>query len=182
MKEVGVAHAPLSFMVPSLRLYSIGGAAVVAGGALLWYFAARGRKTPEQRERERRELLNQTGRIIDGTVIDVVEIPSTSKEAAGPSQLLVYQYDVAGVQYEASQDITYLRHLVDVHSCKLGLPASVKYEPQNPGNSIVICEGWSGLHSGTPLVLGIQQMAKESEAKEAARKSAIPESSPVAKT
>jgi hypothetical protein len=24
-------------------------------------------------------------------------------------------------------------------------PASVKYEPANPANSIVLCEGWSGL-------------------------------------
>ena len=41
--------------------------------------------------------------------------------------------------------ITHLRHLVDLHSCKLGLPVSIRYDPANPGNSIVISENWTGL-------------------------------------
>ena len=56
-----------------------------------------------------------------------------------------FQYDVAGVSYEASQDVTHLRHLVDLHTCRVGLPASIKYDPTNPGNSIVIAENWTGL-------------------------------------
>ena len=76
------------------------------------------------------------------TVIDVQEMNS---EAEIPVQLLIYQYDVAGVQYECSQDVTWLRQFVDMHSCRLGLPASIKYDPHNPGNSIVIAEDWSGL-------------------------------------
>ena len=47
--------------------------------------------------------------------------------------LLVYNYDVAGVTYEASQDVTHLRQFIDLYSCRLGLPASVKYDPHNPG-------------------------------------------------
>ena len=82
------------------------------------------------------------GRITDGTVLDVHEAPG---EHCVTQQLLVYRYDVAGVSYEASQDVTHLRHLVDLHSCRIGLPASVKYDAQNPGNSIVIAEGWTGL-------------------------------------
>jgi hypothetical protein len=62
-----------------------------------------------------------------------------------PSTLLIYQYDVAGVSYEASQDVTYLRQLINLHSCRLGLPTSVRYDPQNPGNSIVVSERWMGL-------------------------------------
>ena len=103
------------------------------------------RKTPEERERMRRETLNRTGRIIDGTVIDFAEMPNGKDASAPPTQLLIYQYDVSGVQYEASQDVTYLRQFVDVHSCRLGLPASVKYDPHHPQNSIVVAETWSGL-------------------------------------
>lgn len=127
----------------TLRFVSVaaGGLAVVAFGFA--YVARKSRKPADQRERERRHRINKNGRITDGTVIDVHEIEETD-EAPG-AQLIVYQYDVAGVQYECSQDVTTLRPYVDLHSCRLGLPASVKYDPQNPGNSIVIAEEWSGL-------------------------------------
>ena len=59
--------------------------------------------------------------------------------------LLIYKYDVAGVTYEASQDVTHLRQFIDLYSCRLGLPASVKYDSHNPGDSVVISETWSGL-------------------------------------
>ena len=97
-------------------------------------------KTPDQLERERRSWLESTGRITDGTVIDVQELPSTP-----PATMLIYQYDVAGVSYEASQDVTYLRQWINLHSCRLGLHTSVKYDPQNPGNSLVVSENWMGL-------------------------------------
>lgn len=114
---------------------------VLLGTGVAWWLRRR-RKTPQQLERERRLRLNAMGRITDGTVLDVHE----ERRPRGPiQQLLIYRYDVAGVSYEASQDVTYLRHLLDLHSCRIGLPASVKYDAQNPGNSIVIAEGWSGL-------------------------------------
>jgi hypothetical protein len=120
----------------------LGGAAalVMTLGLVLWL--RRGRKTPDQLERERRLRLNAMGRITDGTVLDVHE---GHGESGRVQQLLIYRYDVAGVSYEASQDVARLRHLVDLHSCRIGLPASVKYDAQNPGNSIVIAEGWTGL-------------------------------------
>ncbi|HXE92097.1 MAG TPA: hypothetical protein VNK82_14155 [Terriglobales bacterium] len=123
-------------------LYITSAAVAIAGSAaaVSWF---RRRKTPEQRERERRQRLVATGRIIDGTILDVHEVPST----AGPLQLLVYRYDVRGVSYEASQDVTHLRQYLDLHSCRIGVPAAVKYDPHNPGDSIVIAEGWSGLRS-----------------------------------
>jgi hypothetical protein len=109
-----------------------------AGYALL----RRKPKTPDDLERERRVWLNEVGRITDGTVIDVQEITRDVHRAA---IMLIYQYDVAGVSYEASQDVTYLRQWINLHSCRLGLPTSVKYDPHNPGNSMVIAEGWMGL-------------------------------------
>ena len=99
-------------------------------------------KRPEEIERDRRAWLDQVGRITDGTVIDVQELGANGDRA---STLLIFQYDVAGVSYEASQDVTYLRQLINLHSCRLGLPTSVRYDPQNPGNSIVVSERWMGL-------------------------------------
>jgi hypothetical protein len=109
-------------------------------GANAW--ARSRRKTPDQRERERRMRISEMGRITDGTVIDVNEM---QMNGSGELQLLIYHYDVAGVSYEASQDVSSLRHMVDLHSCRAGLMTSIKYDPGNPGNSIVISENWTGL-------------------------------------
>jgi hypothetical protein len=128
-----------------LRLYPyfvIVAAIAVLLAATLWIRARR--KSPGQRERERRLRISEIGRITDGTVIDVTQMTAND---AGESQLLIFRYDVAGVSYEASQDITRLRHLVDLHSCRLGLPVSIRYDPVNPGDSIVVSENWTGLRS-----------------------------------
>jgi hypothetical protein len=122
------------------RLYSVvlGCAAIISA---TYFLLTRKPKSPEELERKRREWLDSVGRITDGTVIDVQEIPFDGRT----STMLIYQYDVAGVSYEASQDITYLRQWVNLHSCRLGLPTSVRYDPQNPGNSLVVSERWMGL-------------------------------------
>ena len=115
----------------------------IAGVALVAYFLFRRKpKTPQEIEYDRRVWLDQVGRITDGTVIDVQEIPGPDHKAA---TVLIYHYDVAGVSYECSQEVTYLRPLVNLHSCRLGLPTSVRYDPQNPGNSLVVSERWMGL-------------------------------------
>jgi hypothetical protein len=136
---------PAQLFMSSLRLYPLvfgGGAAAIVLGAVYW---ARGRrKSPEQRELERRIRLSTSGRITDGTVLDVREYANNDQAAV---QLVIYSYDVAGVSYECSQDVTHLGQFLDLHSCRIGLPASIKYDPHNPGNSIVIAEGWSGLRS-----------------------------------
>jgi hypothetical protein len=126
----------------ALRFFpaGLGGATLVALG--VGYVLRRRRKTPEQLERERRLRIGTHGRIIDGTVIDAQEVANGNGNSI---QLLIYRYDVSGVSYEASQDVTYLRQFVDIHTCKIGLPSSVKYDPQNPSDSIVISEEWTGL-------------------------------------
>jgi hypothetical protein len=125
----------------SLRLYSIVLAAI-AMAVVLYALLRRKSKNADDVERERRTWLNTVGRITDGTVIDVQEITTAVNR---PATMLIYQYDVAGVSYEASQDVTYLRQWINLHSCRLGLPTSVKYDSRNPGNSMVIAEGWMGL-------------------------------------
>ncbi len=99
-------------------------------------------QTPADLERKRRVWLTEVGRITDGTVIDVQELATDPQR---PATMLIYQYDVAGVSYEASQDVTYLRQWINLHSCRLGVMSSVKYDPHNPGNSMVVSEGWIGL-------------------------------------
>jgi len=143
MLLVDSAAAPgsLSLVMNPFRLYTL----VLAGsGALLaaYLLLRRKPKTQQEIEGERRQWLDRVGRITDGTVIDVQELPTVDHKS---STLLIYQYDVAGVSYEASQDVTYLRQLINLHSCRLGLPTSVRYDPQNPGNSMVVSERWMGL-------------------------------------
>jgi hypothetical protein len=124
------------------RITSITLAATTTLAALgLTFWIRSRRKSPEEFERERRLRISTAGRITDGTVLDAQEMSVDEK----PAQLVIYRYDVGGVSYEASQDITHLRQFVDLHTCRIGLPTSVKYDPQNPGNSIVIAEGWVGL-------------------------------------
>jgi hypothetical protein len=129
-------------MNEAIRFYSLFAVVAVGAAVALGAWVRSRRKTPDQLEQERRLRISEIGRITDGTVIDVNELNS---QAGSEMQLLVYQYDVAGVSYEASQDVTSLRHRVDLHSCRSGLMTSIKYDPSNPGNSIVIAENWSGL-------------------------------------
>jgi hypothetical protein len=125
----------------SIRFYTLLVGSIGAITAAYFLFG-RKKKTASEQERERREWLNRIGRITDGTVIDVQEITPNGHSAA---TMLIFQYDVGGVSYEASQDVTHLRQLINLHSCRLGLPTSVRYDPQNPGNSMVVSERWMGL-------------------------------------
>ncbi len=129
------------YVMNPFRLYAL---ALGGCGALFaaYLVLRRKPKVPEDLERERRDWLDRVGRITDGTVIDVQELP---RDEQRQSVLLIFHYDVAGVSYEASQDVTYLRQFINLHSCRLGLPTSVRYDPQNPGNSIVVSERWMGL-------------------------------------
>jgi hypothetical protein len=125
----------------SLRLYTLA-LGIIAVALASYALLRRKPRNANDVELERRTWLNTVGRITDGTVIDVQEI---AIDANRPATMLIYQYDVAGVSYEASQDVTYLRQWINLHSCRLGLPTSVKYDSRNPGNSMVIAEGWMGL-------------------------------------
>src|ERR1700721_136096 len=125
----------------SLRLYTLALCAIGLPAAV-YALVRRKPQNANDVERVRRTWLNTVGRITDGTVIDVQEV---AIDAGHPATMLIYQYDVAGVSYEASQDVTYLRQWINLHSCRLGLPTSVKYDSRNPGNSMVIAEGWMGL-------------------------------------
>lgn len=126
------------------RIYALTGAIAIATASSLVWLSGR-KKTPEQLEALRRQRINALGRITDGTVLDVHEAESDTDHHS--AQLVMYTYDVAGVQYECSQDVTPLHQFVDIHSARIGVTASVKYDPHNPGNSIVVAETWCGLRT-----------------------------------
>jgi hypothetical protein len=99
----------------------------------------RSRVTPEERERRRRSHLVATGKINDAMLVEIRE------------NLVFYSYLVRGVEYTASQDIG---RLVDQAALDFsGISAmSVKYDPRNPANSIVVAEEWSGLRGAARLL------------------------------
>ena len=107
--------------------------AALLAAAALW-MALRRKPSPEERERARRRLVNATGRMADGEVIDF------------DGQVLYYSYSVRGVGYSAAQDVSG----ISGHACDPGEmlgPVTVKYSARNPADSIVLCEEWSGINS-----------------------------------
>jgi hypothetical protein len=122
-------------MSPGTKLVILGavGAGAVGFGIRLTMLLMQG--NPEKRERKRRLDVHRHGRLGDAVITEANE------------DLLYYSYSVRGVQYEASQEITALRHLLPVEPERLIGPASLKYSSKNPANSILICEEWSGLRT-----------------------------------
>jgi len=130
------------------REWQIAGAAAgvaLAAGAAWWLFRRR-RPTADEIERERRQILFSYGRIVDGTLLDGFEI--TAEDGDGNEMqrhMLLYQYEISGVVYECSQDVTALASILDPTTVKLGFPCSIRYQPGSPENSILIAERWSGI-------------------------------------
>ncbi len=101
------------------------------------YLVLRIRRKPKDREQRRRLEVNSIGRLGDATILEITD------------DAIVYDYSVRGITYTASQDISKLRELIPGDPERLiGRPASLKYSSQNPANSILLCEEWSGLRAG----------------------------------
>lgn len=98
----------------------------------IWSLLRR-RVTPEERERQRRWTVNYHRRAIEGFITEATE------------DIIQFQYELRGVAYFASQDVSALRSLLPADPSRLIGPVSVRFEPNNPANSIVVCEEWSGL-------------------------------------
>jgi hypothetical protein len=132
---------------------------LVIVGIIFWL-----RRRPEDEselERQRRAYLNRVGRIVEGQVLEVVNYQDSSRKAKnsglfsksapigpanGKQKLLYYTYSISGVTYETAQDITGLEEQAHLSRVIAGQPASVKYDPSNPSNSILLADDWSGLH------------------------------------
>ncbi|MGB6431698.1 MAG: hypothetical protein WBF06_14015 [Candidatus Acidiferrales bacterium] len=146
------------------RLLAAAGAAVAVAIAVASYAKFRRRPDADEIERRRRAHVNQIGRIAEGRVTELAEVPpsaapnarfgmfrgadkNSANRAARNRKLLWYTYSISGVTYETAQDITGLEHRAAGRGQLLsGQLASVKYDPANPSNSILVSEDWSGLH------------------------------------
>ncbi len=119
---------------PDVLLASAG---IFAALAIFLWACWRMRLTPQQRElrREfrRRQTIAREGRIAEAMITDVQD------------ETVYYAYELQGVVYHTSQDVSAFRGTLPEAREKLVGPAACKYIVTNPANSIVICEGWSGL-------------------------------------
>ncbi len=136
----------------SLREWQIAGAAVTVAAAVgaTYWLLTRHRPTLDEIEQQRRALLINYGRIVDGYLLDGFDITSEDDPSI-TRHMLLYTYEISGVRYECSQDITALADIADPAKIKLGMPCSIRYQPGSPENSILISERWSGLREGVSV-------------------------------
>ncbi len=135
------------------------GGAALAALIMIGYAFFRPTEEPENIERRRRLHLNQIGRIAEGQVVELAQHPAEPREAQkklfgsrsrpivdlSPRHLVTYSYAISGVTYHTAQDITGLEGQIRFERLVAGQPASVKYDPSNPSDSILVADDWSGL-------------------------------------
>ena len=112
----------------------IGAAAALAALGAVVFVLWKRRVAPDERERLRLAELLEIGRTGDGILTDVRE-----------DGVLEYTYDVRGIAYAASQDISSVREKLPPEPWTLIGPVTIKYLPRNPANSMVLSGEWSGL-------------------------------------
>jgi hypothetical protein len=137
------------------RVIALTGAGLAAGAAVLRWITRP--PDPDDLERRRRSHVNRVGRIVDGQIVEIMELSAAASEddssrkgsgrdtSDGQRKLVGYSYSISGVSYETAQDVTGLEERAALHSLAAGQSASVKYDPANPSNSILIADDWSGL-------------------------------------
>lgn len=124
-------------------------ALLAALAVVIVWLIVRKRPTPEELERQRRQFLVQSGRLVDGMLLDMYEVEGSDGRTLS---LLLFEYRIGGVNYQCSQEITHMSTVVDPELVRIGFPCSVRYQPGTPQNSIVIAEEWSGLRQGLPVL------------------------------
>ncbi len=111
-------------------------------GVLTWLFIRWRKPSPEEIERRRRERLAGMGRICDGVIVDARTLNGEDSISPTP-EVLVYSYRLAGVTYNCAQDVSRLGERVV--GFRIDQPIQIRYDPRNPGNSVLVSESWSGL-------------------------------------
>jgi hypothetical protein len=125
----------LSFPAAAPLVFLAGVLVVSAAGWRAWLWLRRLRD-PAKRERKRRLAVNLYGRMGEAMIHDIRD------------GVAYYSYEIRGVAYAASQDLTALGALLpEDPSAAIG-HCGMKFDPRNPANSIVLCENWSGLRAG----------------------------------
>lgn len=82
-------------------------------------------------EASRAARLLATGRIVEGRVVDVTE------DAAGNVTHIFYSYNVGGVDYESSQELTPEQQRFRTRYIPGGR-ITIRYDPHQPPNCIVV--------------------------------------------
>jgi len=123
--------------LPTGAIIGTGLATVLLASGAWWRIAAwrRSRISLEEVERRRRAALNASGKMGDATLLEVRE------------NLIYYSYDVRGVEYTASQDVSALRAMLPSDPSAVNGIVYLKYDPRNPANSMILSEQWSGLRN-----------------------------------
>jgi hypothetical protein len=136
-------------MTPEQIGLAVAGLIILAGAGLLARRFFRRKPTPEEIERRRRLDIYQQGKLGDGEIVDV--------DPERP--LITYSYSVAGVGYTVAQEVAALRAMLPDDLMSMLGRVSIKFKPQNPANSIVLCEEWSGLRLKRPFPLPAEPRA-----------------------
>jgi len=111
-------------------------AALLAVGVWLGIAAwKRSRISPEEMERRRRAKLHAAGKLGDAMLLEMRD------------NHVFYSYEVRGVEYTASQDVSALLALLPGDPSAVNGVVYVKYDPRNPANSIILSEDWNGLRN-----------------------------------
>ena len=131
----------------ALRMYAAMAAGTAAVAAGVWQWIRSHRTTPEQRERQRRQRLAQIGRICDGTVLDVQEISANGHGPNPAAHLLLRRRRRRPTRRRRTSPTC--GQFLKIYSFKLGLSGLGRYDPHNPGNSIVISESLDRHRNGT---------------------------------
>jgi hypothetical protein len=125
-------------------------AALMAAALGLVIYSRRRRRSPEEAERLRRLEVNRRGRVTHGQILDLLE-PEPGQPGA---RMVVFKYEVAGVTYEAAQDISALPNIIAQVRRATGQTARLKYDVVRPTNSIIACEEWSGVPEMQEIGIG----------------------------
>ncbi len=144
------APSPIVLALRSPRLLSLLAVAAAGGLGLVAWRMRQTPPDPEETERARRLFLAANGRLMDGTITET----RWEGDAISTPHTLVYQYRISGVTYECGQDVHALP--TRVRGLRIDLPVQVRFDPRNPGDSIVVAENWSGLRLDEP-----EEMAAE---------------------
>ena len=125
-------------------------AGIAAAGCSVWLYIRSRRPSAIELERRRREYLTLHGRITDGSIVDARSHDGTDSTSPTPDVLL-FRYRIAGVTYDCAQDVSLLPECTAGY--RIDQPVQVRYDPRNPGNSIIVSEDWSGLRMKPQRVL-----------------------------
>ncbi len=125
----------LSFASAKEIVLALAGLLVLLAAVFGYRAWQRSRVTPEERERRRRAGLVLRGKMGDATITEL------------RGELVFYSYDVRGVEYIASQDLSSLKEYLPSDLSVLVGSVSVRYDAKNPANSIILAEDWTGLRT-----------------------------------